>query len=284
MNGRNDFIGSLTAAARDNPLAAALIGGGALWLLMGNRPLRAAFNGAQSAVSSAGDGVASATGSLRDAAMRTAESWRSDRGSTDNVQPMQTEQSGSSQSGSSGWSARAGMDGLRQAGASIADRASGMADRASSMADRASSMADRASGMAGRAAGLVSDGWSRTAEAARSLPNPLPAASAAYERTRSSLTEILEQQPLALGVVGLAIGAAVASAMPATQIEQEWAGDLSNQVRQDLGERAEAVKQTLREAAGTMKSEVGDMVAESADRLRQTGQDAVSAAREAARV
>jgi len=242
---------------------------------MGNRPLRAAYDGAQSAISSVGGGVASAAGSLSDAAMRTAESWRSDRGGTDNLQPMQPDQSSSSRSGSTGWSARAGMDGLRQA-------TSGMADQASSMADRASGLADRASSMAGRAAGLVSDGWSRTADAARSLPNPLPAASAAYARTRSSLTDILEQQPLALGVVGLAIGAAVASAIPATQIENEWAGDLSSQVKEDLGERAEAVKQTLREAAGTMKAEVSDMVAESADRLRQTGQDAVGAAREAA--
>jgi len=35
----NHFISGVTQAARDNPLAAALIGGGALWLLMGNRPL-----------------------------------------------------------------------------------------------------------------------------------------------------------------------------------------------------------------------------------------------------
>ena len=34
------FINGLTAAARDNPLAAALIGGGALWLLIGNDRLK----------------------------------------------------------------------------------------------------------------------------------------------------------------------------------------------------------------------------------------------------
>jgi len=37
---QGSFMDSLTAAARENPLAAALIGGGALWLLMGGDKLR----------------------------------------------------------------------------------------------------------------------------------------------------------------------------------------------------------------------------------------------------
>jgi hypothetical protein len=36
------FVSSLSQAARDNPLAAALIGGGALWLMFGNRPIASA--------------------------------------------------------------------------------------------------------------------------------------------------------------------------------------------------------------------------------------------------
>lgn len=42
------FIDNLTRAAQDNPLAAALIGSGALWLLLGNTPLGGVASGAAS--------------------------------------------------------------------------------------------------------------------------------------------------------------------------------------------------------------------------------------------
>ena len=45
------FFDSLTSAVQENPLAAALIGGGALWLLIGNDKLKGAASSATSAVS-----------------------------------------------------------------------------------------------------------------------------------------------------------------------------------------------------------------------------------------
>jgi hypothetical protein len=42
----NDFMSNLSQAARDNPLAAALIGGGALWLMFGNRAFGSLASGA----------------------------------------------------------------------------------------------------------------------------------------------------------------------------------------------------------------------------------------------
>ena len=49
IGSRGNFIDSLTAAARENPLAAALIGGGALWLLIGNDRLKNATGSVTSA-------------------------------------------------------------------------------------------------------------------------------------------------------------------------------------------------------------------------------------------
>ena len=64
MSGRQEsFMEGLTAAARDNPLATALIGGGALWLLIGNEKLKDAMNS-----------VAAATEPMADASARAGRS------------------------------------------------------------------------------------------------------------------------------------------------------------------------------------------------------------------
>jgi len=62
---RNGFFDSLIAAARENPLSAALIGGGALWLLVGDEKLKGA---ARSAVDVASNAVDSGASNLRRAA------------------------------------------------------------------------------------------------------------------------------------------------------------------------------------------------------------------------
>ena len=43
---QGSFVDSVVAAARENPIAAALIGGGALWLLIGNEKLKSAASSA----------------------------------------------------------------------------------------------------------------------------------------------------------------------------------------------------------------------------------------------
>jgi hypothetical protein len=43
---QDSFVDSVVAAARENPVAAALIGGGALWLLMGSDKLKRAASSA----------------------------------------------------------------------------------------------------------------------------------------------------------------------------------------------------------------------------------------------
>src|SRR3954453_2045428 len=51
-NTQTDFVESLKTAARENPLAAGLIAGGALWLLIGENRLKAAVSSAATAASS----------------------------------------------------------------------------------------------------------------------------------------------------------------------------------------------------------------------------------------
>ncbi|MET4417561.1 hypothetical protein ABIC06_008754, partial [Bradyrhizobium sp. RT7b] len=95
---------------------------------------------------------------------------------------------------------------------------------------------------------------------------------------QSSLTELLERQPLVLGVVGMAIGAAVAGAIRASEIENEYIGKVADEMKADLDRRAGAVSQALREASDTVIAEVGDKGAEALNRVKQAGMEAAQAA------
>ncbi len=91
---------------------------------------------------------------------------------------------------------------------------------------------------------------------------------------------MLERQPLVLGAIGLANGAAAASAFAISDVENDWVGDLSDGVKADMSGRAGAVTQSLREASDTLKAELQDTGAEAVDRVKQAGMDAIDAARE----
>jgi len=232
------FFGSLVSAVRDNPLAAALIGGGALWLLIGEKKLKGAASSATAAASSAAN---AGTRNLREAASR----FR-----TTAAPPTAPEMDHND-------SFRIGET-LRQTGTAASDAISGAAHK----------VRDR-----------LDEGIAYAQENFGRLGNPLPGKEA-FTKAQSSLTDLLERQPLVLGAVGLAIGAAVAGAFRISDVENKWVGDLSDGVKADLNGRAGAVTQSLREASDTLKDELRDTGAEAVDRVKQAGIDAADAARE----
>jgi hypothetical protein len=81
------------------------------------------------------------------------------------------------------------------------------------------------------------------------------------QNARSNLTEIFRTRPLALGAVGLAIGAGIAAALPPTEVETDYLGETSDAFK----ERAQA------------------LVAEQATRTAAAAESAISAAAEEAR-
>jgi hypothetical protein len=251
MNGsQGSFMDGLTAAARENPLAAALIGGGALWLLIGSDKLKNAAGSVTSAAAPLADLGARAQ---RSAASGWDDSYGSMRKRASN---MQDEASRGIEEASRGIN-----ETVRNAGTAASDAMSGAAETISERFDE---------GIAG------------TREMFDRLGQALPRKET-LRRAQSSLSDLLERQPLVLGAVGLAIGATVAGALAKSSLEDEWVGELSDSLKADLNARAGAVSQSVREASDTLQAKLGDAGAEIADRVQQAGRDALDASQETLR-
>ena len=100
-------------------------------------------------------------------------------------------------------------------------------------------------------------------------------------QVQSTFSDLLERQPLVLGAIGLAVGAAIAGAF---DLENDSMGELGDNVKEDLNARAGAVSQSVREASDTLKTELDDMGAETLERLQATGRSGMDAVRENMRV
>ncbi len=234
---KTSFMDNLVTAARENPLAAALIGGGALWLLVGDQKLKTAARSTVEAVAPVAD---MGTSGLRSAASAVKQT----------VAPPtapEMDDDGSIGIGET----------FRGATAAASDAVSGAADNVRDRFD---------------------EGVAFAQEKFSKLGNPFPDKEA-ISSAKSSLADMLERQPLVLGVVGIAIGAAVAGAFRASEIENKYIGEVSDDVKVDLNRRAGAVSQALREASDTVVAEISDTSAEVVDRVRQAGMDAAAAAR-----
>jgi len=236
----SSFVDGLTAAVRENPLAAALIGGGALWLLIGNDKLK---NAASSLTAAAAPLADAGMRGQRAAASKFEDGYNSVR---DRTSRMQDEAS-------------------RGFGETVRNAKSAASDAMSDVADTMSDRFDE--GVTG-----AREVWERLG---RAVPKRETLAQA-----QSSLSDLLERQPLVLGAVGLAIGATVAGALAKSSLEDGWVGDLSDSLKADLSTRAGAVSQSVREASDTLKAEFEDAGAEYVDRVKQAGRDAMDAARE----
>jgi hypothetical protein len=146
----SSFVQDLRDAAARNPISAALIGMGVLWMLTGAKsPAEAgnAFRRAGEALDNVRSGLKESTGSVTDVAAST-------------------------------------LDTVRERGASTLDN---------------------------------------VADYGRGMLEP----GAVFDTARDGLSELFRAQPLALGAIGLAIGAGIAAALPKTDVEDAYLGEVS---------------------------------------------------------
>jgi hypothetical protein len=228
----SDFISSLTESARANPLAAALIGSGALWLLFGTQRLK------------------DMTGAMVNAARPVADD------EAPYVEPKATPLSERAEAASETIAEQS-----RFAGQNLKDGVSS-------------------------AVGAVREGFAETVgqagAAISSVPNPIPSVKKGYATAQSALSGLLDRQPLVLGAVGVAIGAAMAGAVPVTSLENEWAGPSSDDIKADVQARAAAASTKVRSRIDDLASEGRGIAEDTVDRFKRAGQDAVAAARQKA--
>ena len=90
------------------------------------------------------------------------------------------------------------------------------------------------------------------------------------DRARDNWNQILEENPLVLGAVGLAIGALAGAIAPRTRTEDELMGetrdDLVEQAKKVGGEKLEQAKQTATAAATSVKDAAADAAKRQADK------------------
>ena len=236
-NWQGSFVDSVIIAARENPIAAALIGGGALWFLIGNEKLKSAASLA----------TTTAFPSSSDTAARRQRS-ASSRYEATPAPPTAPEMD---------------HEGSLGLGETLHHVRTAASDAASKAADQ---MKDR-----------FGEGTNYARDIVGQLDEILPGKET-FTRAQSSLSDLLERQPLVLGAIGLAVGAAVAGAFRTSDLENEWVGEYSDTVKEDLSERAGDLSKSVREAADTLKNEIKDAGAETFDRVKRAGMDAAEAA------
>jgi hypothetical protein len=190
MSGQGtDFLRDLGDAARRNPVSAALIGMGALWLFSGR-----------------GMG-------------QTKQATRSNLGrATDTARDVL---------GGAGSVAKSGV------------------------ASASETLHDGTSRVVRRAADLGRQQTETVSQYAKAIPDE---AGEMIDSMQSALADLFQRRPLALGVIGVALGATIAAAIPSTETEAE-----------SLGKIADATKDRAQEFAAEQVQRVGEVAEKALD-------------------
>jgi len=219
--GENDFLGTLQDAVRANPLPAALIAMGVLWLFMGGKDTSLFGGGGRKSIFGAiGENAQQAGGAVGRVA------------------------------GHVGAAISSGADAVTDTVAGAASRTRDMASTsAGTAAETASSAYDAAGQIASDASDTISSGVTEAARFAKASGAKLGGA------LQENLTDLLERQPLVLGAIGIAIGAGIASAFAATEVEQQVMGEASDQVQRKFAQASGLAKEVASAVLDEVKTQ-----------------------------
>jgi hypothetical protein len=233
-----DFLRDVGQAARDNPVPAALIGMGLVWLFSGVRPIAKAGELARRA-------------GLDRLPQKAAESFEAGRSAL-----------------------RSGVDAAVEAASQTSSR---VGETVQSLGGQIGETISAASENAMATGAAAVDGASQAAARLTGRPDGAPLFAGLggdfFANARASVSDAFEKQPLLLGAVGIALGAGIAASIPPTTREAEWLGEASERVK----ESAQAFAREQTQRAQKVASDVADATADEARAQGLTKEDAKAA-------
>jgi ElaB/YqjD/DUF883 family membrane-anchored ribosome-binding protein len=135
-------------------------------------------------------------------------------------------------------------DTVSQAASQVRDDVSSYANKAR---EGAASVASTASDYASQAKSAASDYASQIGEGSERIVRKSKSA------LQNTVSRIVQDQPLAVAMAGLAAGAAVAAVFPATEIEKQTLGPLREEVSEQAGRLGERMKDATAKAGEKLK-------------------------------
>jgi hypothetical protein len=259
-SGGGEFARNFGRQVVGNPIPVALVGAGIAWLMMAGRSVPS--DDIAAGMSEAGR--RREAGGRSSAAARRAREWAQQTRDT----AAQLNQ------------------GAADVGASLQESASAAGN---AVRDSASAAYDTASSTYAAAADTASSAYAAAAECSRQGADAIArGASRISDRVATSgqgILTLLQEQPLVLAGLGLAIGSLLGAALPMTDAEDELMGEASDAAKSEAKARAaeqvEKGKAVAAEAWHAAKPEVAAEVGRDADRQRAGSAGQASVATEA---
>jgi hypothetical protein len=232
-----DFGANLGNTVRDNPVPVALMGIGIAWLMMSSR---------------SADGQARARRQAADYDLAYATGYGTDFSS---AREESTQHATSRMS---------------ETGRDLKDRASEathrVMDKASEFGDRISAKTSELTGRAREASHSARERLHGSGNAHARMDELGQQSQQQYYRAKDNFTHMIDEHPLMLGVMGVAIGAMLGAALPGTRREDEMMGrtrdDLLDRAKETGRAHADTVKESVQRATESVKQEVNRVAGE----------------------
>jgi len=258
-SGGTEALSNFAAQARANPMPLALVGIGLAWLMSGRgQPAMSSY--ASYRGSYAGNGGSAYGGSTYG-------------GSGSGIGARVGETAGSARDALSGSGRKAG-EAVASSMHKVGDTASQAYGKVSDTASQAyGKVSDTASQAYERVSDTASQAYGRVSDTAYETYNQMSYRAGRAQRT---VADLIDNEPLILAGLGLAVGAAIGAMMPATRTEQEFMGDKLDELKEGAGEMAREewnkAKSVARDAASAALSEVekGGATAQTAERAAKS--------------